>query len=456
MSRGKSSLWLIILILLLVLAGGGAFYLWPHLESAPPEIGLDQPVSHLGKSNRLYVKVADAGQGLAWVKVSLVQKERTGVILNQQFDAPGAPLASLKLAVNPLEMGMRQGPATLVVEAGDRSWRNWFKGNKSIKEFSVVVDTTPPRLASLNQIIRLNRGGTGLAIYTVNEDQAKHGVRVGDRVFFGWSPWAQRPKTKLCYFAYSDQTPRGTNIDLWAEDAAGNTAVLPLNVKVKWKEFKSDIITLNDRFMNKVAARFASLIPTDRKTPLAKFLWVNQDLRQRNNASIRAAAQPAQAFQLWENGLARPLGAPRAGFGDRRAYVLNNKTVSRSVHLGVDLAHTERSPVKAAGRGIVRFAGDMGIYGQAVILSHGQGVATLYGHMSQLNVQKGDEVKRNQTVGLSGMTGLALGDHLHFSVLVGGVYVNPTEWWDPHWIKDNIMLRFSEAGLPLPLPATDK
>ncbi|MCF8031669.1 MAG: M23 family metallopeptidase [Desulfarculaceae bacterium] len=452
MARGKSRLWLIILILLLVLAGGGVFYLWPHLEGAPPEISLDKPVTHLGKSQQVFVKVSDSGRGLAWVKVSLVQKERKGVVLNQTFDAPGAPMAALKLAVNPLEMGMRQGPATLVVEARDRSWRNWFRGNQASKEFQVTVDTTPPRLASLSQIIRMNRGGTGLAVYTVDEDQAIHGVRVGDNLFAGWSPWPQRPKTKLCYFAYSDQTPQGANIDLWAQDKAGNKAVLPLNVRLKWKKFRSDVITLNDRFMNKVAARFASLIPSDRQTPLAKFLWVNQDLRKANNARIRAAAQPAQGFQLWEKGLARPLGAPRAGFGDRRTYVLNKEVVSRSVHLGVDLAHTERSPVKAVARGIVRFAGDMGIYGQAVILSHGQGVATLYGHMSQLNVKQGDEVKSGQTVGLSGMTGLALGDHLHFSVLVGGVYVNPTEWWDPHWIKDNILLRFSEAGMPLPTP----
>jgi murein DD-endopeptidase MepM/ murein hydrolase activator NlpD len=318
----------------------------------------------------------------------------------------------------------------------------------------VIVDTTPPRLASLSQIIRINRGGAGLAVYTVDEDQALHGVRVGEQVFQGWAPWPQRPKTKLCYFAYSDQAPRNVNIDLFAKDLAGNASVQPLNVRVKWKKFKSDTITLNDKFMQRVAARFASIIPTDRQSALAKFLWVNQDLRQRDNAKIYTASRPAQAFQLWQEGLDRPLGATRATFGDRRTYVYNKEVVSRSVHLGVDLAHTERSPVKAAGRGIVRFAADMGIYGQCVILSHGQGLATLYGHLSQLNVKPGDEVKQGQTVGLSGMTGLALGDHLHFGVLVGGVPVNPTEWWDPHWIKDNVMLRFNEAGLPAPAPPT--
>ena len=122
------------------------------------------------------------------------------------------------------------------------------------------------------------------------------------------------------------------------------------------------------------------------------------------------------------------------------------------MHLGQDLAHTEHSPVKAAARGIVRYAAKRGIYGNCVILSHGQGLTSLYGHLSELRVKPGDEVKRGQVIGLSGMTGLALGDHLHFSILVGGVFVNPTEWWDSHWVQDNVLLRFSEAGLSQPLP----
>ncbi len=456
MARGASRLWLIILVLILVLLGAGVFYVWPHLEGAPPQISLEKPVTHLGKASSVFVRVSDEGRGLAWVRVTLVQQERKGVILNQAFDTPGMPLASLKLAVNPLEMGMRQGKATIVVEAADRSWRNWMKGNVALKEFPVEVDTTPPRLTCLSQVIHVNRGGAGLAVYTVNEANARHGVRVGDTLFQGWSPWPQQPGTKLCYFAYGDTMAKGVNIDLWAEDVAGNKAVLPLNVKLHWKNFRSDVITLTDRFMNTVAARFADRIPTDRQTPLAKFLWINQDLRQHDNAKIAAASLPSQPYQLWQKTLERPLGAPKAGYGDQREYVLNKEVVSRSVHLGQDLAHTERSPVKAAARGIVRYAADLGIYGNCVILSHGQGVASLYGHLSEIRAKVGDEVTRNQVIGISGMTGLALGDHLHFSVLVGGVFVNPTEWWDPHWVQDNVLLRFSEAGLPQPLPPGQK
>ena len=74
------------------------------------------------------------------------------------------------------------------------------------------------------------------------------------------------------------------------------------------------------------------------------------------------------------------------------------------------------------------------------------GVQSLYGHLSSLDVKAGDTVTKGQTMGRSGMTGLAAGDHLHFTMLVNGHPVNPVEWWDPHWIQDRVERKLSEAG----------
>ena len=116
------------------------------------------------------------------------------------------------------------------------------------------------------------------------------------------------------------------------------------------------------------------------------------------------------------------------------------------MHLGFDLAVTANVPILAAQRGTVLFSGYLGIYGNCVILDHGLGVQSLYGHLSTLEVSPGLLVEKGQELGRSGMTGLAGGDHLHFTMLVDGTPVNPLEWWDQKWMNDRIFLKIRNAG----------
>ena len=125
-------------------------------------------------------------------------------------------------------------------------------------------------------------------------------------------------------------------------------------------------------------------------------------------------------------------------YGDKRTYIYKGKTISHSVHLGYDLASNAHSPVEAANSGIVRFAGDLSIYGNTVIIDHGMGLMSLYGHLSVINISEGQKVSKGDIIGKTGSTGLAGGDHLHFGILIDGYEVSPLFWWDPHWIKVNI------------------
>jgi murein DD-endopeptidase MepM/ murein hydrolase activator NlpD len=127
-----------------------------------------------------------------------------------------------------------------------------------------------------------------------------------------------------------------------------------------------------------------------------------------------------------------------AGFGDRRLYYYKGKKVDKQVHMGVDLASLANSEVPAANNGRVIFADHLGIYGIAVVLDHGQGLSSVYSHLSKMSVDPGQEVMKGDIIGITGQTGLAGGDHLHFGVMVSGVFVNAIEWWDSHWIQDNI------------------
>jgi murein DD-endopeptidase MepM/ murein hydrolase activator NlpD len=142
-----------------------------------------------------------------------------------------------------------------------------------------------------------------------------------------------------------------------------------------------------------------------------------------------------------------------ASFADHRTYVYQGKEVDQQVHLGFDLAVTARVPVLAANDGKVLNASWLGIYGNCVILDHGMGIASLYGHLSSIDVKPGDTVTKGQTLGRSGMTGLAGGDHLHFTMLVSGHPVNPVEWWDAHWIQDRVERKLREAGAAAPAGA---
>jgi murein DD-endopeptidase MepM/ murein hydrolase activator NlpD len=95
--------------------------------------------------------------------------------------------------------------------------------------------------------------------------------------------------------------------------------------------------------------------------------------------------------------------------------------------MGTDYAAPTGTPVHAAGDGLVSFAGRHGGYGNAVVLGHGNGVSTLYGHMSRFakHIRAGTRVQQGDVIGYVGMTGLATGPHLHYEYLVNGVHKNP-------------------------------
>jgi murein DD-endopeptidase MepM/ murein hydrolase activator NlpD len=445
---------IVLVVILLALAAAGVV-VWPYLEGAPPQVTLTPEPTHLGVSTELKLAAADPGRGLGRLVVAVEQEGQRRVVLDQKvgpdsWEAGGPAELEQSLQIQPKQLGLAQGPATLVVEATDRSLRHWGHGNTTRQEQAVVVDTQPPRLGVLSRRIYLNRGGSALVLYKVSPDTASHGVRVGEQVFAGHRPWADHPDAAACYFAYADDLPRDAAIAAFAQDAAGNHSSAPLTVKLRWKRFRHDKIVLSDQVLGALAARFAARAPAGVQGDLAVFQWINADLREENHHAIQKVLAGGGAEQHWRQDFLRPQGKPMSGFGDRRTYFYQDREVSQAVHRGVDLADVANSPIPAAAAGRVLHAGALGIYGQTVVLDHGLGLATLYGHLSALEVEPGQMVERGQRLGLSGATGLALGDHLHFSVLVGGVFVNPAEWWDPHWIADNVELRFSEAGLPRP------
>jgi murein DD-endopeptidase MepM/ murein hydrolase activator NlpD len=209
-------------------------------------------------------------------------------------------------------------------------------------------------------------------------------------------------------------------------------------------------VELSEAFLNKVVPEIMSQTPElqDRGNLLDNYLAINRDLRQKNAEALLELAQKPGQEMLWSKPfVAIPNGKVMAGFADSRTYLHQGNVVDRQTHLGYDLAVTRRAPVPAANDGIVALARYFGIYGNAVVINHGCGIMSLYGHLSNIGVTPGQKVARGDTIGQTGETGLAGGDHLHFAVILNGLPVNPVEWWDGHWIADRIARKLG-PGFP--------
>ena len=199
-------------------------------------------------------------------------------------------------------------------------------------------------------------------------------------------------------------------------------------------------MNLSESFLQQKMPEFQAMVPSlQGKTPLEVFTYINSQMRNENFLTIQSICKKSAPKALWEGTFLRMSNAaPMALFADKRDYMFDRKVVGESLHTGVDLASTTHATIEAANNGVVVFTGTLGIYGNAVIIDHGLGLFSLYGHLSAITTTVGKSVRKGEKIGNSGTSGLAGGDHLHFSIIVGGQFVNPQEWWDPHWIKDNI------------------
>jgi murein DD-endopeptidase MepM/ murein hydrolase activator NlpD len=279
------------------------------------------------------------------------------------------------------------------------------------------------------------------------------GVKVGELTypaFPGTSVGIADPAVRVAFFALSYDQDLNTPVSVFASDPGGNEATGAVERKQFPKPFAKSQIQIDDGFLQRVVPAIAQASPgagIDTSNVLQGFLKINNDLRRANNQAIAALAVKTRPEMLWREAFSQ-LGntAVESRFADYRTYFYQGKEIDRQVHLGFDLASLQHATVPASNRGIVLYANDLGIYGNCIILDHGLGIFSLYGHLSTMDVKEGDTVEKGQVLGRTGVTGLAGGDHLHFTMLVNGVAVNPVEWWDPHWMEDRVFRKIREAG----------
>jgi murein DD-endopeptidase MepM/ murein hydrolase activator NlpD len=351
------------------------------------------------------------------------------------------------------------GPARLVVRAA-RPVLYGLRDAETTVTKDVQVRLEPPRVAVVSTKHYINLGGSELVVYRATPDDVESGVRVGNVVYRGYpasgAGVTADPSLRVAIYALLHDQDVKTQMSVFAKDAAGNEVSVPFGDQVFPKAFRKSRIDVNDTFLARVVPAIVSNtpgldLPVIQSALVDSFVAINSTLRRQNAATIEALAAKSAPKMLWDAPFAQ-LGNSQveAGFADHRTYLYSGREIDQQVHLGFDLAVTAAVPVSAAQHGTVLLAEYLGIYGNCVIVDHGLGVQSLYAHLSSIDVKPGSTVTKGQTLGRSGMTGLAGGDHLHFTVLVGGHPVNPVDWWDLKWMQDRVFRKLADAGASVP------
>ena len=452
--------WLAGLLFVLALAAGAAYMVAGR--GAPPTLTIAKPDRVVGQGGALEVNASAPGARFTALTIALEQNGKTTPLYTlggSMGGNAGATVANADPNTLRITRGigkkdvpeLQQGTAKIVVTATRPSFLKLRElSSTTSRDFRVQLE--PPRISVLSTKHYLNLGGSEMVVYKASPPDVQSGVRVGNVEYQGFPaagmnmPGADA-NTKVAFFALLHDQDLNTRIEVFARDEGGNQVTASFIDNVFPKPFRKSRIPLDDKFINRVVPEILEHSP-EMKIPvpaqgspemLPAFLKINGELRKINTEQIAAFASKTSPTRLWDGPFLQ-LGNSQveASFADHRTYLYNGKEVDQQTHLGFDLAVTAHVPVHAANAGAVVNASWLGIYGNCVIIDHGLGVQTLYGHLQSFDVKVGDKVTRGQQIGRSDSTGLAGGDHLHFTQLVGGRMVNPVEWWDAHWIQDRI------------------
>lgn len=479
--RQRSFGWWKLILLAGILAllpraySGWSFLSSFFFENEPPQITLLETPAGVGlEPAALHFKVSDARAGVDEVVVRVEQQNRVVDLFKQHY---ADKEVITQVEINGKKVGLDAGEAQLSILAFDKS----FWSNRQVLNLSFTVDYTKPRIEPISVEHNVAQGGVQLVFYRVSEQSTNvfSGVKAGSRLFPGFhadqldNDFKGHNDLYFAFFAVPlDLDPSRDSLRLFARDAVGNTNSASFPHAVQQKSYPQRQIKVSQSFaemkVNEIWPQFVELSEKLRGVKiedspslndleqLAKsFRRLNVDFRALIEEELHKLFARPKSHKFWEGKFGRLAGsAQQTPFGEKRNYDLLGIDVGETIHEGVDLASTPHAAVAAAAGGIVIYAGELGLYGQGVIIDHGFGLNTLYGHLSAIAVTEGDRVDNRTEIGRSGATGLADGDHLHFEIRLYQTPVRPVEWWDPGWIDTHITKKISMVKKQLGIAET--
>ncbi|MFK5937856.1 MAG: M23 family metallopeptidase [Sulfurimonas sp.] len=441
MSRKKNkSSFLGLLIMLSIVGGSGYVYFSSMFERKAPIILLENN-GFWNLKKPLKLTISD-DSGIKEYKVILKTKDNS---IDLEYEEPliAAKLVNIELKPPRTAYTMKDKEIEIVVIAKDISKWNFLKGNSTQKVFKLHIDKKRPQVSIIANSYKISLGGSALVIFkAVDENLNQLYIETSTKRKFKVEPfYKENYYIALIAWPIVDSTFRATII---AKDSAGNIAKSYIPLYLKSKDYRLSKIKIKDKFLKGKIADLAEEFEETQGVlePLEQFKIINEDVRAKNEALIHKITSTVSQDMISDFEI-KPLyplknGQVVAHFGDHRKYYYKGRLVSEAYHLGLDMASHAMAPIISQNSGKVVFSDYNGLYGNNPIISHGLGLYTLYGHCSSVDISVDDEVSANAKIANTGKTGYAMGDHLHFGVLVQGVEVRPQEWMDKKWIKLNI------------------
>jgi hypothetical protein len=435
----------LIFVFIVIILIGILVYLFVPIGKNPISINIKYPIEYFTNKKPIVLSIKDKRAGIKDIEVKFMALDTPIELYKRHFEDKGMKTINLRLQV---KKQLPQGKAYLFIRVRDHSTKNLFRGNVLNVEKKIVIDTISPHIVILSGANRVKVSGAGVAIFQAKDKNLSSVyLTVNERKFKAYPVKSLfgEDDVYLSFFGYDFVN----KLKIWkttavATDKAGNMFLA--HVPVFWKGFKPK--RCNVKVTKSFIEGKIKEVLGDNFNPqnlLQSFISANRNMREKDNKQIEKICQDSVMEMLWHGRFIHSRGCKVTSAFEIRDYIYNGRKIDREYHLGYDLASIRNAPVIAANDGIVKWTGFLGIYGNTIIVDHGFGLFSLYAHLGNIYVKAGQNVKKGQRIAYTDTTGLAFGDHLHFSVLVNGLFVNPLEWWDGRWIDTHIMNKIEEA-----------
>lgn len=394
-------------------------------------------------------KIKDEESGISYLKITVQKNTNNEIITIKDEKIKNEKELSLAIELPKLAFREKVDFYTMQIDVSDNSLWGFFTGNKISKKIKISIDNKRPEVSIISNSYQIEQGGAAAVVFKANDENLKElYIQSDDNQIFKVSPFIKE-NYYVALIAWEANKPN-FRAYIIAKDKANNTTKERIRYYITNKTYKDSKIDLNDDFLdgkiNDLVEQYSQNKITNK---IEKFKFINETLRTNSEEIIYKLSKNISEidFDNFDIKLFLPLKNSKkvADFADHRCYYYDNKKISCSYHLGMDLASILQADIVSSNDGKVVFAEDNGIYGISVLIDHGLGIYSLYAHCSSKFVNEGDNIKAGDMIAKTGATGLALGDHLHFSVLIQGIDVRPEQFQDKKWIKQNIIDIFEKA-----------